>query len=388
MPLTRTIKRCIPRLLLLSGSLIVALLLAEGIAYLVYSKNVASTALSDSDNFDYGDQGGMKRHIPNKIGYEIAWNYQGKAKVRINSLGFRGPEVASPKPKSTYRILFLGDSITFGGRAHEEDIFVTKTGQYLDQIDPRTIEPVNAGMTDIGFTEEEHILRETGLSVRPDLVVFCWYLNDNRPPQGFPEERIYNDPALQWFHHRTLIRRSYLAGMIYARYLRHLQEKALDRLAYTDLRNVWIPTYNEEKWKTDPDTFKKLVDQARFDWGDPWIDEGMQQTLVSIDRLRKISAEGGADFAVVALPVHAQIYTEFENEFVLYPQTAMQEWCHRQDIPFMSLASVFRNLKHLEILYDQCHYTPTGNIIAAKAIALFINDSFLKNEVNSIESWK
>lgn len=44
--------------------------------------------------------------------------------VAINALGLRGPEVRDPKPPGTKRILFVGDSVTYGGsRIREEQLF-------------------------------------------------------------------------------------------------------------------------------------------------------------------------------------------------------------------------------------------------------------------------
>src|SRR5262245_15661592 len=43
--------------------------------------------------------------------------------VRINSLGLRGGEIARPKPKGTWRVLVLGDSVAFGWGVREEETF-------------------------------------------------------------------------------------------------------------------------------------------------------------------------------------------------------------------------------------------------------------------------
>ena len=44
--------------------------------------------------------------------------------IRINSLGFRGSEIQDPKPLDIKRIVFIGDSVTYGGgRIKEEQLF-------------------------------------------------------------------------------------------------------------------------------------------------------------------------------------------------------------------------------------------------------------------------
>jgi lysophospholipase L1-like esterase len=44
--------------------------------------------------------------------------------IEINALGLRGPPLLEPKPDGVVRVLFLGDSITYGGgRIHEGELF-------------------------------------------------------------------------------------------------------------------------------------------------------------------------------------------------------------------------------------------------------------------------
>jgi lysophospholipase L1-like esterase len=44
--------------------------------------------------------------------------------ISINSLGLRGPELRDPKPPDVLRVLFMGDSITYGGgRIRESELF-------------------------------------------------------------------------------------------------------------------------------------------------------------------------------------------------------------------------------------------------------------------------
>ncbi len=45
-------------------------------------------------------------------------NFQHR-RFRINGLGFRGPEIREPRDPGTQRIVYLGDSGTFGGWAEE-----------------------------------------------------------------------------------------------------------------------------------------------------------------------------------------------------------------------------------------------------------------------------
>jgi hypothetical protein len=64
--------------------------------------------------------------------------------VEINSLGLRGPELLDPKPRGVLRVLFLGDSITYGGgRIPERDLFCHLV-EALAAKDGFRLESVNA----------------------------------------------------------------------------------------------------------------------------------------------------------------------------------------------------------------------------------------------------
>jgi len=110
-------------------------------------------------------------------------------KMEINSLGFRDDEISPEKSEDELRILVLGDSITWASYLPAEETFVERVEEYLRQSFPdRLVEGINAGVGDIGLKEEIAILEERGLAARPDLVVISFYLNDSRPPWGFPGE--------------------------------------------------------------------------------------------------------------------------------------------------------------------------------------------------------
>lgn len=64
--------------------------------------------------------------------------------VEINSLGLRGPELVEPKPRGALRVLFLGDSITYGGGRIREDELFCRRVESLAAKDGLRLESVNA----------------------------------------------------------------------------------------------------------------------------------------------------------------------------------------------------------------------------------------------------
>ena len=105
----------------------------------------------------------------------------GKYRIEVNSLGFRGPEIAVPKTPGTFRIFALGESSTFGwkgARSHDEAWPALLESKLRAAYPARKIEVVNAGVP--GYTSIEQrinfMLRISKL--QPDALVIYHGNND------------------------------------------------------------------------------------------------------------------------------------------------------------------------------------------------------------------
>ena len=110
---------------------------------------------------------------PNTVG---TWGGQ---PVQINGKGLRGPELPYEKPAEAFRILYLGDSVTFGFRiAADRAIFPYQVARMLEERLERPIETVNAGVGGYSPWQEYRYLAQEGLNYQPDLIVVSFVLND------------------------------------------------------------------------------------------------------------------------------------------------------------------------------------------------------------------
>lgn len=105
--------------------------------------------------------------------------------VSINSLGLRDRELSTVKPAGTYRILVLGDSMTFGWGAPQDQTYPRVLEQLL-QSQPlpgvtAKIEVINAGVGNYNTAQEVAYFRERGIQLEPDLVLLAFFLNDGEP---------------------------------------------------------------------------------------------------------------------------------------------------------------------------------------------------------------
>lgn len=282
--------------------------------------------------------------------------------VTVNSLGYRGAEIETPKPKDVLRILALGDSITLSASLPEEETFVGLLRTRLRPMAGQRIEVLNAGVEDIGLREEIDILEETIDRAQPDVVLLNFYLNDSRPPWGFTQE----------LGHESWARRySVLWDTIYRRFLLRnwIKDKGSDRFA-------WATHWKELNWKSDPQAFKTLASMARYDWGAAWNGASWESVEKELDRLKELSAKHHFQVAVAIFPVRFQVESDFEDTF---PQWAMTKLAQEKNFPVLDLLPTFRKHRTGPVLFfDQCHPTPHGQSVVAEALAPFLQAQIQK----------
>jgi hypothetical protein len=122
---------------------------------------------------------------------KLAPNYSGwyaGVPVRINNLGFRDSrDYDLAKQPHTFRILVLGDSVTFGHGAVYETTYPYLLESQLRQWKPEIDWQVwNLGVPGYNSAQELAYLNEVGPSFQPDLVIVGFFVNDvfdNFPPR-------------------------------------------------------------------------------------------------------------------------------------------------------------------------------------------------------------
>jgi len=116
-------------------------------------------------------------------GQRFAANYDGwfaGVPVHINNLGFRDPrDYALAKGPHTFRILFLGDSVTFGHSVAFEHTYPLLLEQRLKAWRPEVDWQVwNLGVPGYNTSQELAHLQEVGPRFAPDLVIVGFFEND------------------------------------------------------------------------------------------------------------------------------------------------------------------------------------------------------------------
>ncbi|MDJ0656334.1 MAG: SGNH/GDSL hydrolase family protein [Xanthomonadales bacterium] len=110
--------------------------------------------------------------------------YQGVS-VHTNSLGLRDDEVPAQK-SGELRVLFLGDSVTFGWGVEASDSFVKQVGDLLEKRLQVPIRAINSGVGSYNTTTENAFLQRHGEALQPDAVVLVYVSNDVEAFPGTP----------------------------------------------------------------------------------------------------------------------------------------------------------------------------------------------------------
>lgn len=94
-----------------------------------------------------------------------------------NSLGWRGRREYRAEKQTTYRLLFLGDSFTYGLGVNDDQTFAAQVEKILT-ADRLSVETMNAGCPGKGTDYELKVFDTVGRKFHPDLTVLCFFCND------------------------------------------------------------------------------------------------------------------------------------------------------------------------------------------------------------------
>ena len=279
--------------------------------------------------------------------------------IETNSLGFRDAELSASKSANERRILAIGDSITFGGHLAAHDVYVEQVEELLQIAEPELqIEVINAGIGDIGLAEAVDLLEGPGLAAQPDALLVGFYLNDSRPPWGFPGE--LGSPG--WLRRHSVLVDSVVRRLALRAWIERTGES----------RFAWVDALDRLDWRHDREAFHELAALAKYDWGAAWEDDSWTVIARQLDRIAAVASRHSLPVLIVAFPVAYQVYADFVDDG---PQLRMAELARERDFAFLDLLPMLRSLSTRKPFYDQCHATPAANRAMARPIARALREA-------------
>jgi len=191
----------------------------------------------------------------------------------INSVGMRDDEYPLAKPTNNYRIVIVGDSVTYGLTVAQPDAFPQQLEKMLKTRagSARNYEVLNLGVSGYNIDQVIERLRTLGLSYSPDLVIYAYSIND---PQTYSLEMeglvaVHQD-AVKEFHPRRTLMRWFSRSRVFLLAWRSLQQpwtspakpvrRSPDYEAMVSGRHVeyFEELHSGESWKRVEEGFSKL----------------------------------------------------------------------------------------------------------------------------------
>jgi hypothetical protein len=292
------------------------------------------------------------------VASQAAWS--GGAPVHTNSHGFRGPEWAVPKPPGTFRVMVLGDSLSFGNLVAYEDTYAARLQQALGARGPGA-EVVLAASGGWDTAQEMGFLEQEGLDHQPDVVVLGFFYNDYRLPSDsarpvslMPEGRVDERPrALRWVPYR----------FVYA-----VKRSAL----VTFLRNRLANFLSGGTGRQGPDFYTALMDnQVALEREERVV--AVHRTLA---RMNALCAARGVRLLVAHVPpINLFWHARGSRAYV----AGLERFCREHGLQFLDLSERFWREQDSDSLYlypwDN-HMSPRGHAVVAEELARLVGGWF------------
>ncbi len=286
--------------------------------------------------------------------------------LETNSIGLRYDELG-PKQADEFRVLVLGDSITFEDFLNEDDTY-TRQMERLVAGRSQRIRFINAGLPGVGTMEEFYLFMEIRDVVQPDLVLVAMYLNDCQNAAAFHARSLPYPYAysrlLQWAAERF--------NVVKAALWQDAHPGAIDPLWREQFRAGRDLHAGGMLQKRDGFDFE--IYHAYTDFGLAWNPQCWQIIDEEVAVLQRAVRDSGADFAITLFPVAMQVLGTVED---YRPQESFKAVCRRRRMRCHDLVPALRAKPSRELFYDHCHHRQKGYEVVAADLVKWLDDERL-----------
>ena len=298
------------------GELLIRIYLRYNTVYDIEMTRYALYDKVDSDNPRIGHE-----HKPNSSMRLM------NVMVDINTDGLRDREYPV-KNGDNYRIIVLGDSLTFGWGVAEQDTFSNLLEENLNKSYPTEI--INFGTGNYNTEQEVNLFKEKGLKYKPDKVVLFYFIND---AEATPEK------SKLWF-----LGYSEFISFYWSR-VNSLMDKYLSSQSFEE---YYSTLYREDQ-------------------------EGWKNTTSAILELKQLCEKENVQLQVVLLPeLH-----DTKNQIFREVYDGMANFLGGNNIEYVNLARLFKeqnNEMDLWVSYDDAHPNAIAHKKIAESITEFISE--------------
>jgi lysophospholipase L1-like esterase len=290
--------------------------------------------------------------------------------IRVNSLGLRGPQIG-PKQPGEFRILNVGDSITFGDYVDESLTIPALLQDQLRSAGKQNVVVLNAGLPGATGADEFYHYLELAESVQPDVVLIGAYLNDAQETGKFYVRTLRFPFNVSRFLTWTFERFQLLDS-----------DKLFSGLKYQNIETSWREKFRNGRNLTSGDQlgsrigFDFEIYNAPNDFGLAWNPESWTRMREQYRAFAEIARRNGSQIAMHLFPVRMQVYAR-ENILDTMPQREFLAICKEFDVQCYDLLPSLREvaqagMKSNDMYYDHCHFKAEANKAVANALAQWL----------------
>lgn len=284
------------------------------------------------------------RHDP-LMGWLPARNYKSDS-IETNSLGIRARrEYAFERTPGVRRIVFIGDSYTWGEKTWAGPITNEETFVWLIEDRLESTEAINMGVHGWGTDQQLIYLRELGLKFQPDLVVLGFFEADiTRNTVDFFG---YSKPVFELQGGELVLTNTPI-----------LEGEAFLETPF-ELPSFYLGSLIRKGWNVVLDRTKFRPIEGRPEW---------HVTRAIFEAARRESEAAGAQFLLVDMPFHVRVRATPVEQTVA-------DWSKETGTHFLSLREHFLTMppEEWESVHDG-HFTAKGHEETAKAIMRYIDE--------------
>ncbi|MFQ5455071.1 MAG: SGNH/GDSL hydrolase family protein [Nitrospirota bacterium] len=276
---------------------------------------------------------------------------------KTNSLGFRGKEYSMKKTPDTIRIVFLGDSFTFGEGVKDNDIFSKRLVELLNEKYKTRrnlhFEGYNFGVGGYNTEQSLFLLKNLVLKADPDIVILGYTLNDAEP------KLFYIDRETQSIK-RMPREKNINEGLAYS--------KPPETLLYKlrSVRLIWQFLKNNKLKRETIDYYNSLYNEGNPDWN---------ITKESLKKIINICDDNRIDCYIVCFPLLYELNDNYPFRHIHKLIKDIVTSVGSDHVDFIDLFPYFKGQKDTELWVhptDQ-HPNEIAHKIVAGAIFNYIN---------------
>lgn len=271
----------------------------------------------------------------------------GDVGYRFNHEGYR--DVDHDPAGRRRKIVWLGDSVSFGLGAPQDGTFVSRLQRALDARYGAAFEIVNLAIFAYDTRHERETLAEDGLKYRPGLVVVQFYMNDLAlaPP---PAQAV---AAASWGDRLRAVKNRLLFG------------SALYRRAHQAVAGAAYALFHDARRRHFPGTLNADEPKADVRYLAARPDDRAVPTFAELARIAELARRNGARLLVLISPDEVQLFDRRYDSI----NARVAGFCRRQGIQvFDPLPALRASGRRAELFYDGVHYSAEGHAVMARLL--------------------